>query len=282
MHDGRIEIAMRRREGEPYWHDFPLPERETEAVVCIVHGMGEHGGRYRHVAEAFRQEGIAAYAIDQRGHGNTSGKRGHASSVQQLANDAADLIKWAALQHPGLPVFLYGHSMGGNVALSCALRLQPPICGLILSSPWLRLAFDPPGYKVAVGRAIGTVWPSLTMQTGLKGGTLYRNEDLRDRDREDGLLHNRISAGLYFSLLAEGDRSLRTAGELSVPLLLLHGTADAVTSYAASKELASRLGEACTFVSREGGYHELHNDIGAQEVLAMTAAWIRRTANRMA
>jgi len=282
MHNGGNERAMRREEIEPYRHAFPLPDREVEAVVCIVHGMGEHGGRYRPVAEALRQEGFSAYAIDQRGHGRTAGTRGHASSVQQLATDAAKLIEWAAERHPGRPVFLYGHSMGGNVALSCALRLRPPIAGLILSSPWLRLAFDPPGYKVAIGRAIGAVWPSLTMQTGLKGGTLYRNEELRHRDREDGLLHNRISAGLFFSLLAEGERSLRTAGELDMPLLLIHGTDDAVTSYGASKELADRLGDACTFLSREGGYHELHNDIGAQEVLAMIAAWIRRTANRMA
>jgi alpha-beta hydrolase superfamily lysophospholipase len=202
-------------------------------------------------------------------------------SVLHLAEDAARMVEQASQRHPGLPVFLYGHSMGGNVALSCALRKRPAIAGLILSSPWLRLAFDPPPLKVAVGRAVGAVWPSLTMPTGLKGGALYRNEKMRDDDQRDHLLHTRISAALFFSLRDEGERSIRAAGELDVPLLLLHGTADSVTSYAASSELAGRLGDACTFLSVEGGYHELHNDHGSEQLLARVIAWIERNAERM-
>jgi alpha-beta hydrolase superfamily lysophospholipase len=272
---------MRIGAGEPYIHAFPQPDQGAEAVVCIVHGMGEHGGRYGHVADVLREAGFAVYAIDQQGHGHASGKRGHAKSVLHLADDAARMVEQASQRHPGLPVFLYGHSMGGNVALSCALRLRPAIAGLILSSPWLRLAFDPPSYKVAVGRAIGAVWPSLTMPTGLKGGSLYRNEKLRLDDQKDRLLHNRISASLFFSLRDEGERSIRAAAGLDVPLLLLHGTADGVTSYAATRELASRLSGTCTFLSREGGYHELHNDEGAEEVLAEVASWIKLHADRM-
>ncbi len=272
---------MRLGTGEPYIHSYPQPEQGAEAVVCIVHGMGEHGGRYRHVADVLRGAGIATYAIDQQGHGHASGKRGHAASVLHLAEDAARMVEQASERHPGLPLFLYGHSMGGNVALSCALRKRPAIAGLILSSPWLRLAFDPPPLKVAVGRAIGAVWPTLTMRTGLKNGALYRNEKLSGDDRRDQLLHTRISAALFFSLRDEGERSIRAAAELDVPLLLFHGTADSVTSHAASSELAGRLGDGCTFLSVDGGYHELHNDIGSEQLLARVIAWIETNASRI-
>lgn len=272
---------MRLGTGEPYIHAFSQPEQGAKAVVCIVHGMGEHGGRYRHVADVLRGAGFATYAIDQQGHGRASGKRGHASSVLHLAEDAARMVEQASERHPGLPVFLYGHSMGGNVALSCALRKRPAIAGLILSSPWLRLAFDPPPIKVAIGRAIGAVWPTLTMQTGLKSGALYRNEKLQGDDQRDQLMHTRISAALFFSLRDEGERSIGEAAELYVPLLLFHGTADSVTSYAASSELAGRLGDACTFLPIEGGYHELHNDSGSEQLLEKVADWIQNHAARI-
>ncbi|OUM94863.1 MAG: lysophospholipase [Thermobacillus sp. ZCTH02-B1] len=251
-----------------------LPSGVARGVVCIVHGMGEHGGRYAPVAEALVRAGLAVYAVDQRGHGLTPGKRGHAPSAERLALDVARFIGMAGARHPGLPVFLYGHSMGGNIALSCAIRCRPPVAGLILTSPWLRLAFDPPAMKLWIGRIASRVWPKLTMSTGL-GGSLYRNPAQSEADSRDPLLHNRISAAMFFSVRDEGERSLREARrELRVPVLLMHGTEDTVTSFAASRELAETLRERCEFVPWEGGWHELHNDRDREEVLERIIGWI--------
>jgi len=251
-----------------------MPPGDARGVVCILHGMGEHGVRYAYVATALARAGLIVHAIDQRGHGLTPGKRGHAPSAERLAMDAARFVGMAAARHPGLPIFLYGHSMGGNVALSCAIRCRPPIAGLILTSPWLRLAFDPSPAKLRLGRIAAVVWPKLTMSTGL-GGMLYRNVEQQEADRRDPLLHHRISAAMFFSIREEGERSLREARrELRAPLLLLHGTDDRVTSFAASRELAESLGERCEFVAWEGGWHELHNDVDRDEVLARIIGWI--------
>jgi len=251
-----------------------LPSGVARGVVCIVHGMGEHGGRYAPVAEALVRAGLEVYAVDQRGHGLTPGKRGHAPSAERLALDVARFVGMAGARHPGLPVFLYGHSMGGNIALSCAIRCRPPVAGLILTSPWLRLAFDPPAMKLWIGRIASRVLPKLTMSTGL-GGSLYRNPAQHEADSRDPLLHNRISAAMFFSVRDEGERSLREARrELRVPVLLMHGTEDTVTSFAASRELAETLRERCEFVPWEGGWHELHNDMDREEVLERIIGWI--------
>lgn len=252
-----------------------LPPDAVRGVVCIVHGMGEHGGRYADVASEMVRAGLAVYAVDQRGHGLTPGVRGHAPSAERLALDAARFVGMAGARHPGLPLFLYGHSMGGNVALSCAIRCRPPIAGLILTSPWLRLAFDPPQGKLRIGRVAAAVWPRLTLSTGL-GRSLYRNNPLQSElDSRDPLLHNRISAAMFFSIRDEGERSLREARrQLRVPVLLLHGTEDTVTSFAASRELAETLRGQCEFVAWEGGWHELHNDVDRKEVLDRIIGWI--------
>ena len=252
-----------------------MPSGSARGVVCVVHGMGEHGGRYASVATELVRAGLAVYAVDQRGHGLTPGRRGHAPSAERLALDAARFIGMAGARHPGLPLFLYGHSMGGNVALSCAIRCRPPIAGLILTSPWLRLAFDPSSVKLRIGRIASSVWPKLTMSTGL-GRSLYRSNPLQSElDSRDPLLHNRISAAMFFAMRSEGERSLREARrQLRVPVLLLHGTEDLVTSFAASRELAETLRGLCEFVPWEGGWHELHNDVDREEVLKRIIDWI--------
>lgn len=251
-----------------------LPETPPRGVVCIVHGMGEHGGRYAAVAEVLVRAGHAVYAVDQRGHGLTPGKRGHAPSAERLALDAARFAGMAGARHPGLPLFLYGHSMGGNVALSCAIRCKPPLAGLILTSPWLRLAFDPPPGKLRIGRIAAFIWPSLTMKSGV-GRALHRNPERAEADRADPLQHNRISAAMFFSMRDEGERSLRLAKtELNVPVLLMHGTDDTVTSFAASRELAETLRERCEFVVWEDGWHELHHDVERVEVLSRIVEWM--------
>lgn len=254
------------------WRDEAASVR---AVICLVHGMGEHSGRYREVAETLTAAGYALLTYDQRGHGRSPGKRGHAASVERLAGDAEQALALARCRYPGLPVFLYGHSMGGNVALSCALRRQPDISGLILTSPWLRLAFEPPRAKQWIGRRLASVWPSFSLATGLDPRQLYLAEEEPAPIVRDLLAHNRISAAMYFGLQAEGEWSLAHAAErLRAPLLLLHGTADRITSHAASAQLAEGLADSCVFHSWQDGLHELHNDRERLQVLRCIVDWI--------
>jgi len=233
------------------------PEQPAlQAVVCIIHGMGEHSGRYEHVAELMSEQGMAVMAMDQQGHGLSGGKRGHMKSLESAIEDAAKLIDEAAGQYPELPVFLYGHSMGGNVVLNCALRLKPRIKGLIVAS---------------------TLAPKLHQQTGLKSGDLFRPGYAKAPSIEgDELNHTHITPRTYFSVRVGGEWALmHAAGSLNVPMLLLHGTDDRITSYAASKSLAELIGTGCTWRSWEGGYHELHNDLEGEAIILEIIEWIK-------
>lgn len=257
---------------ELYVREWLPQEKPVRGAVCLLHGLGEHGERYAHLAEAFAAAGFACVVPDQRGHGQTEGKRGH-TPLQDAVRDAEAALRETAARYPSVPVFLYGHSMGGNIALNCALRLKPDISGLILSSPWLRLAFRPPAAKLWLGRRIAKLAPGFTQGTGLRLEDLFRPGFITPEP--DRYVHTVITASTYFGLEEAGEWALAHAGNLSCKVLLLHGTADRITSWKASSELAARLGEQCRFLSWEDGFHELHNDLSGREVMAAMIDWMQ-------
>jgi alpha-beta hydrolase superfamily lysophospholipase len=128
------------------------PEEQPRAVVCLIHGIGEHGGRYAHVADALTQAGYTLFALDLRGHGKSTGSRGHTPSYEALMNDISSLLEIINKQFPQFPFFLCGHSLGGNLVLNYILRRQPQFKGVIVTAPWLRLAFEPPAFKIILGK----------------------------------------------------------------------------------------------------------------------------------
>ncbi|MCM3630522.1 lysophospholipase [Paenibacillus glycanilyticus] len=250
---------------------------EPKGVVCIVHGMGEHGERYSAVAERLTSEGYAVLAHDQEGHGQSPGQRGHLTSIETAVHNTGLLLEQARTRHPQLPCFLYGHSMGGNVALNCALRLQPSISGLILSSPWLRLAKGPNAVMKAMARLLVGLMPKLSLSTGISPDDLYRpGYEHAVTFLHDPLCHSSITIRTFHIMTDNGEWAIEQCKQLKVPVLLVHGTGDKVTSFEASKEIAERLGDRCKFVAYEGGYHELHNDIFAVHLLNNIANWLGR------
>ena len=258
-----------------YAREWLPAEREAVGTVCIVHGMGEHSGCYAELAGAFAEAGFAVLAYDQRGHGRSDGRRGHSPSIMALVSDAGLLLEEARTRHPGLPRFLYGHSMGGSVALNCALRLRPGFDGLILSSPWLRLAMRVPALKLRIGRIMARLWPTLPQRTGLKPGDLFRAASGGAAPQPDPLNHLWITPGMFVALEEAGEWALAHARELDTPLLLMHGTADRVTSFEASRELARQVGSRCEFVPWDGGYHELHRDLDKDDVIRHMTRWLK-------
>ncbi|WP_173275769.1 alpha/beta hydrolase [Paenibacillus sp. NEAU-GSW1] len=247
------------------------------AVVCLLHGMGEHGERYAHVAERLTAAGYAVLAMDQEGHGKTEGKRGHMSSIEATAANVGILLAAAAERHAGIPRFLYGHSMGGNVALNAALRLKPDVQGVIAASPWLKLALSPSAIQLWLGKMLVRLSPGLSQSTGLKESQLYRPGSAGVSPIEgDRLSHKRITLRTFLNIDAAGDWAIRHIEQLEAPLLLLHGNADLVTSYDASAQIAAVLGDRCQFVSVEGGYHELHNDLESERVIAIIIDWMNQ------
>lgn len=127
-------------------------ETKSRAVICLVHGMGEHSGRYGHVADRLTQAGYSVFAFDLRGHGKSPGPRGHTPSYEALMQDISSLLEVANKQFSQLPSFLYGHSLGGNLVLNYVIRRQPKLKGVIVTGPWLRLAFEPSRFKIILAQ----------------------------------------------------------------------------------------------------------------------------------
>ena len=250
------------------------PEGETRAVICLVHGIGEHCGRYAHVGAALAQAGYALLGFDLRGHGRSGGQRGHTPSYDALMDDIGTLLDKAAERYPGLPRFLYGHSLGGNLVLNHALRRRPAIAGVVASGPALRLAFDPPAVQLAIGRVLDRIWPTFSQSNGLDRSGLSHDPQVIRAYESDALIHDRITARMALSMLAAGQWALDHAAEFTLPLLIFHGGADRLTAPSGSQEFAGKVAADCTLKLWDGLYHETHNEFQKDEVLAFMIGWL--------
>ena len=256
---------------------YPAPE--SKAAVIIVHGMGEHSGRYeRTVVPRLIENSIGVIAYDQFGHGINAGKKGHNPGYESVLDCVDQAIEKAELEFPGKPIFLYGHSMGGNVVVNYALRRPGRISGVIATSPFLRLAFEPPAWKVSLGKVLGGIWPSLTMANEIDPSHLSRIEEEVEAYCRDPLVHDRVSPAYSIEFMSRGEWALEHAGGLKVPMLLLHGTADRLTDWKASQEFAGKAGSIVEFLPVEGGFHELHHDLEKDMMLEKVVGWIRERA----
>jgi alpha-beta hydrolase superfamily lysophospholipase len=259
----------------------PDPSKPLRAVVGIVHGMGEHMGRYSHVAEMLTAEGYGVIGFDQRGHGRTAGKRGHVPAYEGLLEGVDFILGEARSKHPGAPLFLFGHSMGGNVTLNYLLRRQPDIHGAIVTGPWLKLAFKPPSLQAVIGRVIEKIYPKYTNSRPMVADHLTSDPAMIERYVKDKLGHGQITAKFYFGVHRAGNWALEHAKELKVPLLLMHGGDDQVTSIHASKQFAESTPALSSWKEWPGFKHELHNETGREEVFAVIRGWLDRQLAEM-
>lgn len=255
-----------------YW----APDSRPKAVICVVHGMGEHGGRYNHMVDYFVPKGYAIFALDHRGHGKSAGQRGHTPGFDNLMDDVKLFLAEAGKLFHNVPQFLYGHSMGGNVVLNYAIRRQPKIKGVIASAPYLRLSFSPPAWKVSLGKAMAGLIPGLSQSTNLEVEAISRDTKEVQKYKDDKLNHDKITAKFFVSIHPAGEWVINHGSELTMPALVYHGTADRLTSHDASKEFAQKANGKVDFKSYEGYYHELHNDTGKESVLADVEHWIAK------
>jgi alpha-beta hydrolase superfamily lysophospholipase len=252
------------------------PESGVKAVVCLVHGLGDHTGRYTHVAATLTENGYALAGYDLRGHGKSGGARGHTPSYDALMDDLALCLAKTQARYPGKPLFLYGHSLGGNQVLNFALRRQPAVTGVISTGPWLRLAFDPPALQVMLGKVMNSIYPSFAQANGLETAALSTDELVVKKYENDPLVHDRISARLFLGAYQAGYWALEHASDFSYPLLLMHGGADRLTSAQASREFAQKAGACCTLKIWEGFYHEIHNEPQQAEVMQVMVDWLEQ------
>lgn len=248
------------------------PISQPRAIVCLIHGLGEHSGRYLHVAEHLTKAGFALLTMDLRGHGRSEGPRGHIPSMGSMLDDIGVLLSKAGSEYSELPIFLYGHSMGGSLALNYVIRRQPAIAGIIASAPALKLPSNLG--KILVGQIMNWLYPAFTVTNGVKSEHLSRSQQVVEAYRDDPLVHNRISARLGMWLYESGQWAMENADQCRVPVLLTHGTGDQVCLSEGSELFASRVSDDCTLKLWEGLYHELHNEPESGDTLGYMVEWL--------
>lgn len=269
------EFHWKTTDGLQIYGRYWAPDDNIKGVVCLVHGMGEHCSRYAHVGKLLVEQGIALISFDQRGHGKSEGKRGHTPSYELLMQSIDDLLAKAAEYFPQTPIVLYGHSMGGNLVLNYVLKRKPQIKGVIASSPWLRLAFEPPAIQVKLGEIVNKILPAFTQSTKLDASTISRIPEEVKKYKDDPLVHDKISTMFFISVKTQGEWALANASKLRLPLLIFHGTGDLLTSYTASKEFVDNTSkEDVTLKLFDGAYHEIHNDLNQKDLFDLVTRWL--------
>jgi len=243
-------------------------------VVCLVHGIGEHTSRYAHVAEAFGREGFVLFGADLRGHGRSSGARGHISSAEDFMQDIDVLLEQARACYENLPILLYGHSLGGILVLYYGLLRKPKVKGVIATSPGLHTALEQQKIKIMMAKVLGSLTPNTSMASGLDPKGISHDEKVVQAYVNDPLVHDKISLGFGKIMLGVTGWTLAHAKEFSLPLLLLHGKADMLAFPSSSMEFAASLKEKCTLVLWDDAYHELHNEPEKNEVFKTMTIWM--------
>jgi acylglycerol lipase len=250
------------------------PSGRLKGVIAHVHGMGEHSRRYDHLTAYWEDQGYASAGFDLRGHGRSGGKRGHTPSYDLLMEDIAIFLDRVANTFPGLPLILYGHSLGGNLVLNYVIRRQPAIDRVVSSAPYLRLAFKPPAWKVRLAEVLKRIVPAMSLGTGLDIRALSRDAAVISRYEADPLVHAMITMSFFTHVHAAAEASIGRASELTIPALVMHGSADTITSPTGSEAFAAASSGRALLKVWEGCFHEIHNEPGWEELAAFVLAWI--------
>ncbi len=247
---------------------------DVKAVVLLVHGMGEHSSRYKDfVIPNLLENNFAVVAFDHFGHGRTKGKRGVCPSYDAVLDSVTVFLEKAKELFPDKPVFLYGHSMGGNVVVNYMLQKNPDVKGAICTSPFLRLAFNPSKIKLKLAEILLKIAPNYALSSGLDATAVSRIKEEVEKYKNDPLNHGKVSANFSVPFIEAGEWAIKNIFKLNKPMLLLHGTADRLTSVKASEEIAKK-SDKIKFKTYPKAYHELHNDLCRDEFMKDVIDWL--------
>jgi alpha-beta hydrolase superfamily lysophospholipase len=254
--------------------DYLLPSAEVRGGIVLMHGLGEHSGRYRHMAQFFNGCGLSVRCYDQRGHGRSQGDRGDVINGDPMIQDAQIIVDDFAERFSSAPL-LFGHSMGALFAARLALSRRSPLRGLILSSPALGLRLSP--IQARLLNAMQLIAPWLAVPNGLAPAFLSHDAKVVHAYKSDPLVHGKISARLLRSMLSSIDYCHAHARSLAVPTLMLVAGEDHLVDVQASKRFYEHTPAGLAQLHiYENFYHEVFNEVESHKPLADMRAWLER------
>ena len=253
---------------------MPPDSQRKKAVLINLHGLGDHSGLYPTLASHFPARGIGLYAYDMRGNGRSPGQRAYLRGWHEYRGDLHAFLDRVRKWEGNVPVFILGNSLGGLVVLDYALHYPAGLSGVIAAAPPLGELGVPP-FLMALGRIMSRIWPRFSLEVGMDLSGLARDPAVVDTVLADPLFHRRGTARLSTEVTAAIHRVQARAETLSVPLLILHGSADRMVPPDGSRRFFSRVEENDRELREyPGAYHALFADRGHEEVLKDTERWI--------
>ena len=247
---------------------------QPKATIVLIHGISEHSTRYRHVGEYWAAHGYTVHTMDLRGHGRSPGKRILVRQIEEHSRDVGTLLAWARQQAPTLPLFLFGHSMGGLIVTYYTLTQSPDLAGVILSGPALKLNGASP-LLVAIGRIIAKVYPTFPMSTIDTTG-ISRDAAVVLANKADPLIyHDGVPAATALAMVKAVAYVQTHWSAFHWPLLILQGTADRIVNPEGSQQFYAQAGSTDkTLKLYDGFYHEVLNEPEKEQVMADIVAWL--------
>ena len=268
---------IRGASGHPIFYNRWRPDEHPRGIVLILHGLGEHGGRYRHLVAGLVQAGYAVYAHDHHGFGRSGGARAYVDGFHDYLFDISQVLSMARRRDPGLTCCLYGHSMGGLLGLLYLMETPGAADLAVIASPSLQ-----PQSLSPVNRLLKLILvtlhqakPTLTFQQRGSLDVLSRDWEEVQRALKDSLGVRHRSARWVVEFFRATQEVRERAAEVKLPILMMQGLADAVVSPAATQAFFSHTSSADkTLRLYEGYFHELHNDLGRERPLAAVIDWL--------
>ncbi len=253
-----------------------LPDSTPQAVILIVHGLGEHSGRYGNYVSYFVPRGYALYSFDARGHGRSSGARGHIDRFDRYVEDIDRRVAEAQSDWPGVPVFVLGHSLGSLMVLIYAARHPDRAAGFIVSGAALQDALEIPAWKRTLAIILSRVIPALKMNNGVALGGLSHDPEVVAAFKADPLTHSWGTPRLSTEVDAKRAEIWQSAATWRAPLLLLHGGADPICLPEGARQLAARAPAGMVEHHEYPGlYHEIHNEPEREQVFCDVETWLQ-------
>jgi alpha-beta hydrolase superfamily lysophospholipase len=269
-----IEFEKKSFDGLSLFFQCWQVDEGQKGVVCLVHGLGEHSGRYADWASLFNHAGYSVVSYDLRGHGKSGGKRGHVKSFDDYLQDTDLLFEEARERFLGVPSFLYGHSLGGLIVIYYILRQKPTLAGVIISALSNKTSLQEQKAKVLLSKVLGSIVPKLTIQTGLIPATISRDPEVVRRYINDPLVHHEVSVGWGKSALEAIPWMEQHANEWTLPVLFMHGEKDILGYAEGSREFSSKIKGDCTLKIWPGLFHEVHNEPEKDQVFEYVRHWL--------